>query len=255
MKPDLLISIILPAFNSEKYISKAIESVINQSYRNWKLILIDDFSTDKTFSIMQRYAENDSRISLYRNTQNFGVGFTRNRGVQIADSEWIAFIDSDDMWEINKLEEQINLLYKYPEAKLLFTSSSFIAENGVPFDYILHVPEQIDRKKLLKQNLIPCPSVLVSREYMVKFPMPESRQIHEDFATWLKILEVEEYAYGLNEPLLICRRFNGSKSGNKFKSAKMNWKTYRFIGLSVIQSIYYMGCYTLNGIKKYRNFR
>lgn len=250
-----MVSIIMPAYNCEKYLRSAVESVKAQTYKDWVLYIIDDCSTDNTLLLAKDLESTDERIKVFHNEDNSGVAKTRNWGIKKAESEWIAFLDSDDMWEPKKLEKQIRLLEINPEAKLLFTGSGFINENGEKIDYILHVPMKVNRKELLKQNLISCSSVLVKRDLILKYSMPEKGMMHEDFASWLRILDEEPYAYGIDEPLLIYRRSEGSKSGNKAKAAKMNWNTYRYVGLNPVEAAYYMCWYTMRGIMKYRHLK
>ena len=116
------------------------------------------------------------------------------------------------------------------------------------------MPEEIGYRKLLKQNLVSNSSVLVKAE-LYREHMTIGDNMHEDFACWLKILRLGEKAYGIDEPLLIYRLSTNSKTGNKWKSAKMNWKTYRAIGLNIPESAYYMLWYTAKGLLKYRHFR
>jgi glycosyltransferase involved in cell wall biosynthesis len=250
-----MVTIIMPAYNCEKYLRSAVASVKAQTYPDWTLFIIDDCSTDNTDSLAEELATTDDRIKAFHNERNSGVAKTRNWGVKRATSEWIAFLDSDDMWEPDKLEKQIKLSEEVTAAKLLFTGSGFINESGEKIDYVLHVPERINRKELLKQNLISCSSVLVRRNLMLKYPMPEEGMMHEDFVSWLGILKEEKYAYGIDEPLLIYRRSEGSKSGNKAKAAKMNWNTYRYVGLNPVKAAYYMCWYAARGISKYRNLK
>jgi glycosyltransferase involved in cell wall biosynthesis len=250
-----MVTIIMPAYNCEMYLRSAAESVKAQTDQDWKLFIIDDCSKDNTGSVAEELATTDERIKVFHNEKNSGVAKTRNWGVKKAESEWIAFLDSDDMWEPDKLEKQINLSEEIPTAKLLFTGSGFINEHGKKIDYVLHVPDRIGRNELLKQNLVSCSSVLVKRDLMLKYPMPEKGMMHEDFASWLGILKEEKFAYGIDEPLLIYRRSENSKSGNKAKAAKMNWNTYRYVGLNPVEAAYYMCWYTMRGIMKYRHLK
>ena len=253
MSKNVNISIVMPAFNSEKYINEAIDSVLAQSYQHWELIVVDDASTDSSFKLAEYYK--DSRIRVIRNNENVGVAGSRNRGAREAKWDWIAFLDSDDLWRADKLEKQINQIEDIPNGKLFFTGSGFINENGDHLNYELHVPEKITREEVLKQNLISCSSVVIKKELFLRYPMPDIRNIHEDFAVWLKILQEEPFAYGLDEPLLTYRLHNTSKSGNKLKSAMMQWKTYRVSGESLISSIINLTSYTLRGLKKYENLQ
>lgn len=249
MNVQPLVSIIMPAFNCENYIEQAIESIKEQTYTNWELIIIEDCSTDTTWEKIKTISH--KQIHIYRNPMNCGVAQTRNRGVELAAGDWIAFLDSDDLWVQEKLEKQIALLNREKEAPLVFTGSGFISETNIKMSYVLHVPEKIARKRLLKQNLISCSSVLVKKDLLKKYPMPTVKMIHEDFAVWLQILSQIPHAYGIDEPLLIYRISSSSKSGNKIKAARMNWNTYRYIQMNIFQSLYYMAFYMINGYKKY----
>ncbi len=244
-----LISIVMPAYNCEKYIIQAVNSVKEQTYRNWELIIIEDVSTDCTWSVIENLA--NDKIHVYRNKTNCGVAQTRNRGIELALGVWVAFLDSDDLWAPCKLEKQVALINQKGDAQLLFTGSAFVTETGTKLNYVLHVPEKITQKKLIKQNLISCSSVLVRTKLLKQYPMPPVRLIHEDFAVWLQILGEIPFAYGIDEPLLIYRISSASKSGNKIKAAKMNWNTYQYVKLGTLRSIYFMVIYTLNGLKKY----
>lgn len=245
-----MISVVIPAYNAEKYISHTIDSVLVQTYTDYEIIVVDDCSKDKTYEIALSYADRYPNIRVYKNEQNSGVSHSRNFGVSVANGDYIAFLDSDDMWREDKLSKQVELLKQNPEAALCFTASSFIDDDGNELEYVLNVPEKIAFKTLLKQNLISCSSVVVKKSYMQEIKM-QSDKMHEDFAVWLKILQKEPYAYGINEPLLKYRRLNNSKSSNKIKAAKMSWMVYRHIGLNFPQTIYYMFHYAVRSLKKY----
>ncbi len=245
-----LISIVMPAYNCEKYIENSIKSVINQTYSNWELIIIDDGSKDKTLEIIKNFQIKDSRIKSYPNEKNIGVSATRNRGIDLALGEWIAFLDSDDLWEPSKLEKQFELI-KSKEAEFTFTGSSYINENGENFKGIFEVPQEVTYKILRNQNVISCSSVLIKKKFFRDIKM-EKDDIHEDYAVWLKVLKLGIIAYGVNEPLLIYRISRNSKSGNKFKTIKMTYNVFRFIGINPIGSIYFMLRHVTASILKYR---
>lgn len=246
-----LVSIVMPAYNCGPVLGASVESVRAQTYTHWELLIIDDASTDDTWELMQALAAPDARIRIFQNPGNYGTGKTRNLGVEKAAGDWVAFLDSDDLWRPDKLEKQVRLLREHPEGRLFFTGSGFITADGRPMDYVLQIPKRISFHKLLKQNLISCSSVLAAKESLRKYPMPEQKNIHEDFTVWLRILKEEPCAFGINEPLLLYRKSASSKSGNKGKAALMNWNTYCFIGLPFFQKVYYMAWYTILGLKKY----
>lgn len=250
---QVLVSIIMPAYNCEKYIAQAIKSVLTQTYCDFELIIIDDYSDDKTAEIIEMMCKRDSRIKMIFNKRNLGVSATRSLGVSLANGEWIAFIDSDDCWERNKLEKQ--LAYTATNnAEFVFTGSSFIDERGNPYNSIFEVPNRVSYKQLLKQNVISCSSVLIKKKYMEMFSM-NNDNTHEDYSAWLRILKILPFAYGINEPLLIYRITSTSKSGNKLKSLIMAYRTYRYVGLNVIYSSYYMSWYIVRGIRKYKKIK
>ena len=139
-----LVSIIMPAYNCEKYITEAIASVINQTYQNWELIVIDDCSQDNTVNIVKRLALEDTRINLYQNERNVGVSKTRNKGLSIAKGQWIAFLDSDDCWASEKLEKQMEFIKAHPNALLTYTASKFMDTQGNRYSYIMHAEKCVD---------------------------------------------------------------------------------------------------------------
>lgn len=248
-----LISIIMAAYNAERTIEQAIDSVLNQTYPDFELLVVNDCSTDRTAELVVKIAAKDSRVRLISNVKNSGVSYTRKHGLEEAEGSWIAILDSDDAWAPEKLEKQIELQNR-TNADLLFTGSAFMDADGRPIDWYLHAPAEVTYRQLLKQNVLSNSSALVrkalyARHYAVGDGM------HEDFATWLGILKTGRLAYGVDEPLLIYRIAKNSKSGNKIKAAKMNWNTYRYVGLNFVQSLYYECCYTVNGLRKYKNLK
>ncbi|WP_242944453.1 glycosyltransferase family 2 protein [Oribacterium sp. WCC10] len=259
-----MVSVIMPAFDAAKTIKSSIESVIAQTYSKWELIIVDDCSSDNTVNVVESIIETNKEcdIKLVKNEKNMGVAYSRNRGVDESHGEWIAFLDSDDMWDKTKLEKQIRCIERDGLKErnrwqgLLFTGSSFMTKDGRRLQYILHVPERIDRRELLKQNLISCSSVLVSKDLIKKYRFPEGiKTIHEDFAVWLNILSEVGVAHGIDEPLLVYRVAADSKSGKKSKAALMNWNTYKYIGLGPVKRVYYMIHYTLRGLRKWRGLK
>ncbi|WKV07997.1 glycosyltransferase family 2 protein [Thermoanaerobacterium sp. CMT5567-10] len=247
---QMLVSIIMPTYNCEKYIEQAINSVINQTYKEWELLVIDDGSEDNTVEIIKELSKKDSRIRFVKNEKNQGVSATRNIGISLANGNWIAFLDSDDMWDKTKLEKQMKYAEK-TSAEFLFTGSSYINEDGEYYKGIFEVPDKVTYKKLRNHNVISCSSVLIKKRLFDNIKM-EKDDMHEDYAVWLRILRTGILAYGINEPLLIYRISRNSKSGNKIKSIKMTYKVFRFIGLNPIVSIYFTFRHVIESVKKYK---
>lgn len=248
----MLISIVMPAYNAEKYIKTAISSVISQTYQEWELLVMDDGSRDQTSDIVKSYMATDQRIYYYPNQENMGVCAARNKGIEKSHGDWIAFLDSDDCWDSHKLEIQVKAIKQYG-ARFLYTGSAFMDDSGKQLDYILSVPEQIGYHELLKQNVISCSSVLIEKNLMLQYPMKQGDRLHEDFAVWLQILKNEvPIAYGIDRPLLIYRVNQLSKSGNKKKAAWFTFRVYRYVGLSFFTACYYFCFYTARNLRKYK---
>ena len=246
-----LISIIMAAYNAEKTIEKAINSVLNQTYPNFELLVVNDCSKDRTVELVKSIAATDGRVRLISNVKNSGVSYTRMHGLEEAKGSWIAILDSDDAWTPEKLEKQIEL-QKRTNADLLFTGSAFMDSDGQPIDWYLHAPAEVSYRQLLKQNVLSNSSALVRKGLYAKY-YAIGDGMHEDFAIWLSILKEGKKAYGVDEPLLIYRIAKSSKSGNKVKAAKMNWNTYRYVGLNPIEAAYYEGWYMSKKVIKYAN--
>lgn len=245
-----MISIVMPAYNAGKFITEAINSVVNQTYKNWELIVIDDGSSDNTVETIKFLAAEDERIHFYANEKNIGVAETRNRGFDIANGEYIALLDSDDIWLCEKLEKQI-VLAKEKEADIIYTSYEIIDIHGnkTKEDYI--VPSKTGFDELLGENHIGCSTVLLRKRIIEKYRFNKSFY-HEDYVLWLQLLKDGFSAYGLTEALVKYRLYTGSRASNKFKSAKMRWIIYReYLKLPLIKSVKSIISYALAGIKKY----
>lgn len=249
------ISVVMPAYNAEKTIEKAMDSVLSQTHGLLELIVVDDCSKDGTAAIISAYAQRDSRVRMLSNATNSGVSVTRNNGIRAATYEWIALLDSDDYWEPNKLQAQLSAILERPEAAICFTATAYINEKGERSEYILRAPSKVTRKDVLKQNVISCSSVLARREALLASPMRDKRNIHEDLAVWADILSKTPYAVGIDEPLLIYRVSSTGKSGNKVEAAKMQWRTYRVCQVPLLKSVYYFTVYAWRNVRKYRSVK
>ena len=255
-----LISIILPVYNSEQSIAACVSSVLAQTYTDFELIIVNDASDDSTHEICHSLTEKDSRITVIDNLINCGVLVSRLKGAEAAKSEWIAFIDADDLWQPEKLEKQIRLRDE-TGCDLVYTGSAFANEKGRMYDWVMHVPSSVEYKRLLKQNVISNSSVLMRRQDFIDHAPTRGSNgstpkgdIHEDYACWLSMLRAGKVARGIDEPLITYRLSRNSRAGNKFKAAVMNMNTYKYIGLGFFERIGYEACYAVNGLIKYGHF-
>lgn len=242
-----LVSVIIPAYNCRATLCQAVDSALQQQVP-LEVLVIDDGSREPVADLMEAYA-GDSRVIFLKNAQNIGVSATRNRGVREARGEWIAFLDADDYWERGKLARQLALL-RHKNGVLCSTGRELMNADGELTGRVIPVKETITYRDLLSQNWINNSSVVVRREVLLEFPM-EADEVHEDYLLWLRVLRKYHTAYAINEPLLKYRVDPGSKSGNKFHSAIMTYKTYRRAGLSVGQSCICFVRYAIAGIRKY----
>lgn len=244
------VSVIMPVYNAESFVSESIDSVLNQTHKDIELILVDDCSKDNSYEILLEYAEKDERVRVFRNECNKGVSYTRNFAVSKAQFDYVALIDSDDIWDENKLQKQLEVIDKYPDTDICYTGSAYVDTQGVRSDFVFSVSESVSYEQLLKQNIISCSSVLIKRQLLVEYPMVYDN-MHEDFIVWLCVLKDGGIARGIDEPLLVYRVDKDSKSGNKLKSMLMQYRVLRFMGLNIFEQMYYMAFYIVNGIKKH----
>lgn len=245
---DVVVSVVMPAYNCEKYIGEAIQSVLAQSVP-LELIIIEDSSGDGTGDVIRSFLP-DERIIYICNEKNAGVAASRNKGMELARGKYIAFLDSDDYWTPDKLERQV--AFMEDGAKVLSsTGRELIDEMGASTGKIIGIPEVIEYKDLLKGNVLNTSGVMILSSVAKKYKMTQDH-LHEDYIMWLSVLKEHGKAYGMNEPMLKYRVMQGTKSGNKLKSAKMTFGVYRHIGLNLFQACYYFCHYAVNGIRKYK---
>ncbi|GEL68112.1 glycosyltransferase family 2 protein [Marinilactibacillus psychrotolerans] len=241
------VSVIIPVYNAEKFLSQTIQSILNQTYENYEIILIDDCSTDNSKNIIEEFICKDSRIKLYELDNNSGAAVSRNKGLKVSEGQYIAFIDSDDLWKENKLEKQIKFM-EQNNFGFTFTNYEMISENGEVLKASMKIPNKLDYKMLLKNTAIACSSVIIDRSIIGEFTMPNVRK-GQDTATWLKILRHYQFAMLLDEVLGSYRLVENSISANKFGAIKRTWNTYRNIEkLSFIRASYYFLNYIFNAI-------
>lgn len=245
MKP--LCSIIMPCYRASAYIGKSIQSIQNQTFTDWELIIIDDASHDGTVEFLdEQFVRKDARIRLIGLEQNGGAAVARNTGIEAAQGRYIAFLDSDDIWLSHKLEKQLRFMQDN-EYALTFTGYDKISETAEPLGYV-GVPEKVNYRQLLKANIIGCSTAIYDTQVLGKVYMPLLRK-RQDFGLWLRILKKIDYAVGLNEPLTVYMIRQGSVSSNKKEAAKYNWILYREVErLNIVASCYYFIHYSIRGV-------
>lgn len=231
-----LVSIIMPAYNSEVFIHETIESILNQTYEKWELIIVDDHSTDDTEKVVNKYIENDARIKLYIQKRNMGTAVARNIAIEKARGQFLAFIDSDDLWKSGKLSKQLAFMN---ENNYKFTSTSYeeVDSEGNPTGKVINSHKKLDYNGLLKYNQGNS-TIMYDANELGKFYIPDIRK-RNDFVMWLQVIKKNKYIYGMEESLTQYRIREGSLSKSKPDLVKYQWKVYREIeDLSLLKSIY-----------------
>ena len=236
---EKLISIITPTYNCGKFIARTMDSALAQTYKNWEMIIVDDCSKDNTKEIVEEYMKNDSLIKYHILDKNSGAAVARTTAMKLAEGNYMAFLDSDDIWMPEKLEKQIK----------------WMEENG--YDFSCTAYEQIDEEdnllgkkiKTIKKTdynrlLLDCPvgnsTVMYNVDKMGKFEVPDIRKRNDD-ALWLQMLKKEKYIWGMPDVLMKYRIRQNSISSNKFSVIKYHWILYRDIEhLSVIRSLFHI---------------
>lgn len=230
-----LVSIITPTYNAEKFIQATIESVQNQTYQNWEMILVDDASTDKTVKIISDFAEKDSRIKLFKLEKNSGNGFARNIALEKAVGKYIAYLDADDLWFPKKLEKQVQFLKKN---NLHFTFSFYdcIDEEGNSLNRRVKAPVNLTYDELFFCNYVGNLTAIYDADYFGKIVI-EATQKRQDWRLWLTILKEIQVTKPVPEPLAFYRIRKDSISSSKFKLIKHNFGVYKeFHGFNFVFS-------------------
>ena len=249
MNTQTLISIIMPMHNSAAFVGEAIESVLAQSYREWELIIVDDESTDASVSIVEAYAQKDSRIRLFRNPKPIKMpSAPRNMGLSMAKGRYIAFLDSDDMWLPEKLTQQIPLMQN-PQVAIVYSNYEKMTESGKKTGRVIKAPRQADYKKLLRGNVIGNLTGIYDKEKVGIVPFLNIH--HEDYAMWLSILTRGFIAQNTGTVAARYRLSSSSVSTNKYRVLSWQWNIYRNIEhISIMKSTIYFVSYAFKAFLK-----
>lgn len=243
-----LISIVTPVYNAERFISETIQAVQAQEYSNWELLLVNDKSTDSSQSIIEQFASEDSRIKVINLTENSGAAVARNTGIAAAQGQYLAFVDSDDVWDKDKLIRQISFMQK-GDIAFSYTDFRLVDERGNVLKEKANVPISLDYTGLLKNTAIACSTVMIDRNIIGDFRMPLVRK-GQDTATWLQIMrETGISAFGITLPLNSYRQVAGSISSDRVGALKRTWNTYYNLEkLPLPKASYYFASYVMNAI-------
>lgn len=246
---NYLVSIITPCYNSIEFIEQTIDSVLEQSYLNWEMIIVDDSSTDKSQDIILKKSKEDKRIKPIFLKQNVGVAKARNIAIKKSKGRFLAFLDSDDIWNNKKIEKQIDFM-RNKNIAFSFTSYQPINKRGEKKYPIVYAPEKINYYGYLKNTIIGCLTVMLDKKLVGDFTLPNIRS-SQDMSLWLMIMKRDITAYGMSEVLAKYRVSSNSNSSNKIRAAFDVWMVYRKLEkLSFIYSLYCWFSYIYNALVK-----
>jgi len=239
----------MPAYNAAAYLTAAVESVINQSWPQWELLLVDDASTDDTLAIARGLARRDSRVRVLQQSRNGGVAAARNRALAEAAGSHIAFLDSDDLWLPEKLESQLRFM-ESTGCPLCYSAYRRMDEQGRDLGTV-RPPPVVNYETMLRSNFIGNLTGIYDAEVLGKQWFSDFR--HEDYIAWLELIKRAGEARGLQEPLAYYRVYTGSASSNKFRAIAWQWRIYRHSqALGLLRSSKYMIYYAFYAILKRR---
>lgn len=234
-----MVSIITPTYNSKDYISHTIQSVLNQTYSDWEMIIVDDCSSDNTCDIVTSFIKKDSRISLTKLNKNSGAGIARNKGVELAKGDYIAFLDADDLWKPHKLETQIKFMSIH---NLSFTFSSYeqINELGKPLHIKIEALPTLNYSKLKLSNYVGNLTGIYNAKKLGKISIPSMRK-RQDWAHWIQVISKSGKTKSISESLAYYRVRKDSISSNKLNLLKYNYIFYRKgLNFAPLKSVIYL---------------
>lgn len=245
------VSIITPVYNCEKLLSTTIDCVLEQTYKEWELLLVDDCSSDNSAKIAEKYATQDSRIKFIKLKENSGAAIARNIALKESKGRFIAYLDSDDLWKSEKIEKQVNYML---ENNIAFSCTDYekIDEKGNSLNKIIKIPKRVNYNLFLRNTIIQTVGVMVDTKLTGKelLVMPHIRR-RQDAATWCQLLKNNFDCHEVPFNLSYYRVVKNSLSSNKFKAIKMNWYWYRKIEkLSLWKACVCFVGYAFNGVKK-----
>lgn len=238
-----LISIVTPSFFSERYIEECIRSVQAQTYNNWELIVVDGESQDLTVDIVQNISKADDRIRLINNTNDDGPAQARSLGLTHARGDYIAFIDSDDLWLPTKLADQINFMIKN-DHYFTFTSYKKMFRNQALSKASISGHDSNTFKQYLKRRGIANSTVMLRKECISAEIISTVGKSHgEDTLWWLLIMRQGYDAFALQKPLTIYRMVDDSLSSKVMNNQRTVWHSYRNeLNLTIAYAAF---CYSL----------
>lgn len=240
-----MVSVIIPVYNSAKYIAETMRSAINQTYKNIEIVLVDDCSKDNSKEIIESFMNENNNIIYFQQEKNRGAALSRNKALDLAKGRYVAFLDSDDLWYPEKIEKQLHIMQEKNIA-FCYTAYKIVDSKGSVIKNKTKIIERAEYKNLLKRTIISTPTVVIDRHLVGDLKMP-NRRTGQDYAYWLLLLRNVKVAYGIDEALVTVRIRNGSLSKNKFQNVIDVWEIQRKNeNITRINTFFNLVCYLLN---------
>ena len=247
-KEKVVVSIVMPYYKKKKYLQKTLNSILNQSYKKYELIIIYDDENKNDLRFIKKQIKKNKKIKLIINKKNIGAGFSRNKGISYSKGSYIAFLDSDDSWKKNKLSYQLNYMKKND---LDFTHTNYFLVNEKFKIYgNMKAKKEINYDDLMKSCDIGMSTVIAKKKLFLnkKFPNIKTK---EDYVLWLKITEKGKKIYGLNKILLSWNKSENSLSSSLFRKLIDGFIVYkRYRKYNFLKSIFFLIILSLNFLKK-----
>ncbi len=250
---DGLVSIIMPSWNTGRFIGESIQSVLSQTYKKWELIIVDDCSTDNTDEIVASF--DDERIRYFRNDKNSGAALTRNKAMREARGEWIAFLDSDDLWMPEKLEKQLSFM-KENGYTFSFTEYEKIDEESKPLNIYVSGPEKVNKHKMYNYDYIGQLTMIYSAKVFGLIQIKDIKK-NNDYAIRLQLFRKKgACCYLLKENLAKYRIRKNSISHDKIsKKLKSHFDLFHFCDEKPALVALWYACWNMfYGLQKKRNY-
>ena len=243
-----LVSVIIPYYKKKKYIWSSVKSVLNQTYKKFEIIIIYDDEEKKDLSLIKKIKKKDKRIKLIVNKKNIGAGQSRNKGIKLSKGKYIAFIDSDDLWKKNKLNEQIKFMEK-KNIKISHTSYNLINSYNAIIEN--READYLNFKNLLYACDIGLSTVILRKSLIKKDVKFGKTKTKEDYILWLKIAKQNITFYPIKRYLTKWRKLNNSLSSSVLQKIVDAYKVYRYYERgSIINAIYQIFVLSINAFKK-----
>lgn len=255
---DPMVSVIMPMSDCQGLVGDSVRSVLAQTYADWELLVVDDYSLDCSADVVAEFSRMDTRVRLLHNHGRRGAAHARNVAIRASRGRYIAFLDSDDQWLPRKLEKQVRFALgtgsplTYTAYYKIDATSAETVDSFAPNGRVVVPPLRLEYRHMLRQDYIGCLTAMYDAEQLGRIPMPTIAR-RQDYALWLEILRPGRQAQGLAEPLALYRAQRpGSLSANKLRVARYNWHVYRNVEkLALPRAATAFGNYAVRATRKF----